>query len=185
MPDPGKSSVVRDLENGQSVLVTGGARSGKSRFSEELAGSFERVAYIATAQALDPEMAERIREHRQRRKADWVTVEEPLEVVACLREQAGKRDVLLLDCVTLWLSNLLAQNLTGEEITGQVKSLAGFLQEPGCRVICVTNEVGAGIVPENAVAREFRDLAGTTNQRLAAACHSVYWMAAGLPLRLK
>ena len=174
-----------ELDAGESVLILGGARSGKSRFAEALAQPFARVAYVATAQPLDAEMAERIRAHRKRRNPNWLTVEEPKEVLARLREQAPMQDVILLDCLTLWLSNLLADETEDDLIARRSEELADFLRDPGCRVVCVTNEVGAGIVPGNPLARRFRDLAGTANQQAAATCHKVFWMAAGIPVRVK
>lgn len=163
------------------ALVGGGARSGKSRFARELAEArFERPALVATAQALDAEMTERIARHRSDRGPRWGTIEEPLEIAAAMRRESGRYDGFVVDCLTLWLSNALAAG--GSE--PQVERLVEGLQA-GPAVVLVTNEVGCGLVPENELGRRFRDLAGILNQRCAAAAQEVYWMAFGLPVRVK
>lgn len=170
---------------GQSLLVTGGARSGKSRLAERLLADRSRVAYIATARAGDAEMAERIRRHRKRRNPGWATFEEPVSVAALLRAQKDAYDALLLDCITLWISNLMEASLEDGEILARAEELAGELRQPRGCIVCVTNEVGSGIVPAYPAGRRFRDLAGEANQVLAAACHRVVWMVAGLPVEVK
>ena len=166
---------------GRSILVLGGARSGKSRFAESLAVGFagEKI-YIATAQPGDEEMAARIAAHRGRRGPEWSTVEAPVELVEALEKAAG--NVVLIDCVTLWVSNLL---LAGAEVAPSIERLAEALRAQAGTVVVVSNEVGLGIVPDNALARRFRDDAGLANQRLAQACDEVVLVAAGLPLKLK
>ncbi|HEX9444146.1 MAG TPA: bifunctional adenosylcobinamide kinase/adenosylcobinamide-phosphate guanylyltransferase [Candidatus Binatia bacterium] len=167
------------------VLVTGGARSGKSRYAEERAGKAgRRLLYVATAEARDEEMARRIADHRARRGGAWLTVEEPVEITRRLLEQRGKVDAALVDCLTLWVSNLL---LRGDEKAARtaVEELAENTREINFPLFLVTNEVGWGIVPDNPLARAFRDLTGWTSQRLAAAADEVVLMVAGVPMIVK
>jgi adenosylcobinamide kinase/adenosylcobinamide-phosphate guanylyltransferase len=169
------------------VLVTGGARSGKSRLAEQLAEAYAPLrGYLASGQPGDGEMAERIARHRGRRGDDWETVEEPLAVVDALGRIDGCYSVVLFDCVTLWLSNLLFSCPGGaadalEEVR---RFTAGFGQRQ-TPLIIVSNEVGMGIVPEHPLARSFRDLAGEANELIAAAADEVYVTFSGLPLKLK
>jgi adenosylcobinamide kinase / adenosylcobinamide-phosphate guanylyltransferase len=167
------------------VLVGGGARSGKSRWALEHARRAWRagghLVYIATAQALDDEMRERIAQHRSERSADFVTVEEPLDLAGAIRSASGS--AIVVDCLTLWLSNLMLAG--GRQIDADFKAAVAAARESSVEVILVTNEVGCGIVPENALAREFRDRAGIMNQRFANAADEVYWMVFGQPLRVK
>ena len=167
------------------TLIGGGARSGKSRFALELAGSrFKRPAFIATAEAHDDEMQERIRVHQDERGSGWTTVEEPLDLVGALETAAQTSDGCVVDCLTLWLSNVLLSPSHDEE--GEIERLLAQLESGvGPAVILVTNEVGCGIVPENALARRYRDLAGGLNQRVAALADEAYWLAFGLPIDLK
>lgn len=163
-----------------SLLVLGGARSGKSRYAESLAKG--RKFYIATAEAFDDEMRARIAEHQQRRGGDWQNVEEPLDLVGTLSRHDVAGHFVLVDCLTLWLSNLMhAQH----DVRGEVRRLADFLRSAKARVVLVSNEVGQGIVPDNALARAFRDEQGWCNQRVAEAADEVVMMVAGLPMWLK
>lgn len=169
------------------ILVTGGARSGKSRFAERLAEGYEPLrGYLATGQPGDAEMAQRIARHRGRRGSDWHTVEEPLELTRAVLENDARFNVLLIDCVTLWLSNLLFMAEGGAD--GALQRVEAFtatfprLQTP---LVIVTNEVGMGIVPEHPLARSFRDLAGEANELIAARADEVYVTISGLPLKLK
>ena len=177
------------------TLVLGGARSGKSRYAEALieAAGVPSALYIATAEALDAEMAERIRRHRARRAAAahgiaWETVEAPLDLVGRLADLArpkcdcARGRPILVDCLTLWLSNLM---LAGSDVAAETGALVGALPALGGPVVLVANEVGLGIVPENALARAFRDHAGELNQAVAAIAERVVLLAAGLPLVLK
>lgn len=170
---------------GQVIFITGGVRSGKSRFAQELAsrGGLP-VLYLATAAPGDPEMEGRIEAHRASRPKDWATVEEERDVLGVMEALKGPHTVLL-DCVTLWISNLMGDGLSDEEILARVKSLADFF--PGCphRVILVSNEVGWGVVPPYPLGRRFRDLQGAVNQVLASAADEVYLLVAGIPLRIK
>jgi len=173
------------------TLVLGGARSGKSRYAEALiaAAGAPSALYVATAEALDAEMAERIRRHRARRAAAhgvaWETVEAPLDLVGRLADLAcdcARGRPILVDCLTLWLSNLM---LAGSDVAAETGALVGALPALGGPVVLVANEVGLGIVPENALARAFRDHAGQLNQAVAAIAERVVLLAAGLPLVLK
>lgn len=163
------------------TLVLGGARSGKSRFAEGLAQGFEGPkTYIATAEAFDDEMRQRIARHREQRAgAGWTTIEAPLDPAAALREAEG---FVLLDCVTVWLGNLMHHQ---RDIGISIDSLLSSLAETRARVVLVSNEVGLSIVPENAMARRFRDEQGIANQKLSGAVDEVFFIAAGLPLKLK
>ncbi len=165
-------------------LVLGGACSGKSTLAERYAReSGLLVTYVATAEALDGEMVTRIDKHRRRRPADWRVVEEPLALAACLERETASERCLLVDCVTLWLANLMAQGQSRltDECSALVSGLSGY---PGT-VVLVSNEVGLGIVPDSPLGRRFRDAAGRLNQDLARVCDKVTFVAAGLPLVLK
>jgi len=166
-------------------LILGGARSGKSAYAEELLSPLDPpYIYLATAQALDDEMRERVRLHRERRSTGWETVECPVELPGTLRRLRRGARPILIDCLTLWVTNLLL-GPDPDAASEAVKSLCLDLCSPGAPVILVSNEVGTGIVPENSLARRFRDLAGWTNQQVAAVCPSVTLVVAGLPLELK
>jgi adenosylcobinamide kinase/adenosylcobinamide-phosphate guanylyltransferase len=163
------------------TFVIGGARSGKSCYAESLAEGFRgRKTYIATAEAFDDEMRERIAKHRQQRGDGWETVEAPLELAAALT--ACVSGFVLIDCLTVWLGNLMHHGL---DATAEVTKLTDALKRTRARVVIVSNEVGLGIVPENALARAFRDAQGLANQRIAEVADSVIFMAAGLPMVLK
>jgi len=166
----------------RSVLVLGGARSGKSRYAQALAeASAPRRLFLATAEAGDEEMAARIARHRADRGEGWATREEPLELTAALREEARPGRTVLVDCVTLWLGALmLARRDLAREISDLAREI-GRLEGP---VVFVSNEVGSGVVPVTPLGREFRDWQGRANQEIAAACDAVVWMVAGLPLLL-
>jgi adenosylcobinamide kinase/adenosylcobinamide-phosphate guanylyltransferase len=166
------------------TLVIGGARSGKSRFAEKmvLASGLEPI-YVATAQALDEEMKLRIIEHRRRRaEQGWRTIEEPFELAVTLDREAGAGKAVLVDCLTLWLSNLMLAGFNVDGIGDRLIEQMSNLRGP---VVLVSNEVGLGMVPETALGRQFRDAQGHLNQSLAAAVPRVIFMAAGLPLVLK
>lgn len=169
------------------VLVTGGSRSGKSRFAERLAEEYAPLrGYLATGEPGDTEMADRIDRHRARRGPEWQTVEEPLQVAEALLANDHRFSVILLDCVTMWLSNLLFQSDPDpKEALRRVASFADSFQSFKTPLIIVTNEVGMGIVPEHPLARSFRDLAGEANEIIAAKADEVYVTISGLPLKLK
>ncbi|MEQ1697309.1 MAG: bifunctional adenosylcobinamide kinase/adenosylcobinamide-phosphate guanylyltransferase [Hyphomicrobiaceae bacterium] len=164
------------------ILITGGARSGKSRRAEFRTLAFRGApVYIATAQAFDGEMEERIRVHRDRRGPEWQLREAPLDLVAALSETNGLGP-RLVDCLTLWLSNLMH---AGRDWSEEADKLADELSRQRSPVVLVTNEVGLGIVPGNALARAFRDAAGLLNQRMADAADEVEFVVSGLPLKVK
>jgi adenosylcobinamide kinase/adenosylcobinamide-phosphate guanylyltransferase len=174
------------------ILVTGGSRSGKSNYAEELAEALPgpRV-FVATCPVIDDEMRERIRKHQEHRaKADWHTVEEPSDPAGVLLKTQGYR-VFLIDCLTLWINNLMygaeQQGLafSEEDMVRSCTDLIEACSRIDGTVILVTNEVGSGIVPENAAARLFRDLVGRCNQTIARAAHDVFLLSCGLPITLK
>jgi adenosylcobinamide kinase / adenosylcobinamide-phosphate guanylyltransferase len=169
----------------RSHLILGGARSGKSRFAVAQLARRARVAFIATAQAGDRDMAQRIRRHRDERPSHWDTIEEPHDVVGALDKLDGRADAVLVDCVTVWVANRLLRGDTDEVILGQGAALAAFIGRRPCDLILVSNEVGEGVHPETAQGLRFRDLLGLVNQRLAAVCDHVTLMVAGLPLTIK
>lgn len=168
----------------QIILITGGARSGKSLYAETRAAALgSRRIYVATAEAGDDEMAQRIAAHRKRRGDAWTTVEEPMRLAETLLAWRGRTDCAVVDCLTLWLSNLLFRD--EQDIQEKIEALTLTLPCLDFSVALVTNEVGAGIVPDNRLARQFRDLAGYANQRLAAVANEVVLMVAGIPMIVK
>ncbi|MEH3048479.1 bifunctional adenosylcobinamide kinase/adenosylcobinamide-phosphate guanylyltransferase [Sphingomonas adhaesiva] len=168
---------------GMTTLVLGGARSGKSRHAQALAeAAGGRLVFVATAQGFDDEMRDRIARHRADRDARWRTVEAPTDLAAALRTADAPDTTILVDCLTLWTSNLL---LADADIPAACDALLAALAAMRARVLLVANEVGWGIVPDNALARAFRDAAGIVNQRVAAAATHVHLIVAGLPLVLK
>ena len=163
------------------TLVLGGARSGKSRYAEGLVTAIPGPwHYIATAQALDDEMRARILTHQARRGAGWTTVEAPLDLAGALAKAAARP--VLVDCLTLWLTNLM---LAGHDLKVATAALDAALDARSTETVLVANEVGLGIVPDNALARAFRDAAGQLNQHVAASAAVVVFMVAGLAMRLK
>lgn len=169
-----------------SHLLLGGARSGKSRYAVEQArvigGS---AAVVATARAVDRDMAARIARHRAERPAQWVTLEEPLDVAAACRRAARSHDLVIVDCVTVWVSNLMERGDDDTLVLAAVDDLAKLLRERLVSIILVSNEVGQGVHPPTELGRRFRDLLGVVNQRLAAAADRVTLMVAALPLTVK
>lgn len=166
------------------TLILGGARAGKSTYAESLIDSSGagRALYIATAEPGDVEMATRIASHRSRRGEDWTTVEEPRELADTIAGNAMPGRPILIDCLTLWLSNIMH---AGYDCDEALDRLIEALQKLPCATVMVSNEVGLGIVPDNKLAREFRDLAGRMNQRVAQRAERVVFVAAGLPLLMK
>lgn len=166
-------------------LILGGAKSGKSSYAESLVTALPPpYIYVATAQALDDEMKDRVMKHRARRIPSWETIETPIRLVETLASLQHRGAPVLVDCMTLWLTNLLiGQDAPQPE--QPLDELCTFLPLVDYPLFIVSNEVGSGIVPQNALARRFRDLAGSANQRLAAVCQAVTLVVAGLPLRIK
>jgi adenosylcobinamide kinase/adenosylcobinamide-phosphate guanylyltransferase len=165
------------------ILIGGGSRSGKSRYALDYARRIGGpAAFIATAETLDDEMSARARAHRSDRGDTFTTVEEPVELERALADTCQRFRSVVVDCLTLWISNLM---LRGIEPSRAARSALEFAAASPAAVIFVTNEVGCGIVPENELARRFRDEAGAINQQAAASAHEVYWMVFGIPVRVK
>ena len=165
------------------TLVTGGARSGKSVLAERMVKATGSAPfYIATGRAWDDEMRTRIDHHRDRRGEEWTTIEAPLDLVPTLKQHCAPDHTVLVDCLTLWVTNLMMDE---RDVDREGETLASALAALPGRIVLVTNEVGFGIVPENALARAFRDHAGRLAQTIAAAADEVLFVAAGLPLKLK
>lgn len=170
-----------------TTLVIGGCRSGKSRYAltaADAVGGTNKI-FLATSVPRDAEMEERVRSHQAERGTDWHTIEEPVKIDEKLVAHSQKADVILVDCLTLWLSNLLAAGMDDPDIYTRVDRTARALSHARCPVFLVTNEVGYGIVPENSLARRFRDLAGQVNQRMAAVADRVVLTVAGIALQIK
>jgi adenosylcobinamide kinase/adenosylcobinamide-phosphate guanylyltransferase len=168
-------------------LVIGGCRSGKSRYAEQwVAENFTDKVFVATLEACDDtEMEQRIALHLQSRGMGWLTVEEPLDLAGVLEKNETGAEVFLVDCLTMWLTNMMMQGFSDEKIQRRVALLCVTIADLPASVVLVANEVGLGIVPESPLGRRFRDLAGWTNQQFALVCRQVVLVAAGLPLRLK
>jgi adenosylcobinamide kinase/adenosylcobinamide-phosphate guanylyltransferase len=193
----------RNSFQSKTIVITGGARSGKSRFAEQYAselGSYDEqreIVYIATSQIYDEEMEKRVAIHRHRRSSDWRTIEEPYDLEAVLQRLAEEKvSVVLIDCVTLWISNLLLHaDVSGteqwmdphrsEHIFQRIADLATRVKEAPFSTIFVTNEVGDSLVPDYPLGRVFRDLAGRANQALAAKADEVFLVVCGIPLNLR
>lgn len=173
----------------QLILILGGARSGKSACAEDLARQGERTLFVATAEALDDDMKRRIEKHRARRPAAWDTLEEPLDPVAAIPSALAGHDTLLIDCLTLWVSNLLLQLGDDADAETEILSRAGALLDlydrTEARWILVSNEVGLGVAPATELGRNYRDVLGRVNQLFASRADKVYLMVAGLPVDLK
>ncbi|MEP2102016.1 MAG: bifunctional adenosylcobinamide kinase/adenosylcobinamide-phosphate guanylyltransferase [Parasphingorhabdus sp.] len=174
---------IKSDRSGQITLILGGTRSGKSSFAQKMAEeSGRQLIYIATAEAFDEEMTDRIARHQQDRGPVWQTVEEPLDLAAAITAHSSQQTTVLVDCLTIWLSNIM---LADQDITAALDALGQALSNASGPVILVSNEVGSGIVPETPLGRQFRDEAGWMNQRMAAVAGDVALITAGLPLWLK
>jgi adenosylcobinamide kinase/adenosylcobinamide-phosphate guanylyltransferase len=171
----------------QITLITGGARSGKSSFALSLAlQHYSKRAFLATAVPFDREMKDRISRHREERRGRFLTIEEAVELPRALADLPGGTEVAVVDCLTVWLGNLYHHFQEDEDkIRGQVEAFLQELDHPCCDLILVTNEVGWGIVPDNAMARSFRDMAGTLNRRAAEKAAAAYLLCCGIPVALK
>jgi adenosylcobinamide kinase/adenosylcobinamide-phosphate guanylyltransferase len=167
------------------ILVLGGAASGKSQVALELAGTTGPKVFVATGQALDREMAERIRRHRASRAADWTTAEVPVDLAGWFRNYAATYRTIVVDCLTLWLSNLQSRRVSDPAVPDHVDDLVHAIRTTSARVVLVTNELGLGVVPVSGAGRRFRDMAGKVHQQIATTADEVHLVVAGLRLRLK
>jgi len=171
----------------ETVLIIGGCRSGKSRYALELAAQVDVTnrTFVATLVPGDIEMKERVRRHQKERDQTWNTVEAEFRLPEAIRDHSYEGNIIVVDCLTLWLSNLLLESDDLQRIEGQIHALIQSLETAQCPVFLVSNEVGTGIVPENPLARMFRDMAGFANQKVAACADRVVWMVAGIPVMIK
>lgn len=168
------------------IFITGGCRSGKSRFALNYGNQhFSKKLYLATCEVLDEEMACRVENHKKMRGPEWQTIEEPIEVVQKIRQYGNEVEVILLDCITLWLSNLLMKWGDDGRAMEEVEKLTEALKGSPSSFILVSNEVGMGIVPADPLSRRFRDIAGWANQKLAESVDTVIFMVSGIPIFLK
>lgn len=168
------------------IFITGGCRSGKSRFALNYGNQhFSKKLYLATCEVLDEEMACRVENHKKMRGPEWQTIEEPLEVVQKIRQYGNEVEVILLDCITLWLSNLLMKWDDDGRAMEEVGKLIEAFKESQASFIFVSNEVGMGIVPADLLSRRFRDIAGWANQKMAESVDTVIFMVSGIPVFLK
>lgn len=177
----------KTANRGRIILVLGGCRSGKSRYAMDRADAMAEGGklYLATSVPTDPEMEKRVARHQAERGPDWQTIEEPVLIDESIAAAGRTARVILVDCLTLWTANLLYEKNSEDDIMASVTLLGKALRACPCPVILVSNEVGYGIVPENRVAREFRDMAGLVNQRVAAVADEVILCAAGIPVQIK
>lgn len=174
---------MRELKRRSVTLVLGGVRSGKSRFAQKLAEKESSVVFVATAKAVDEEMRNKIRRHQQERPKQWRTVEEPLDLARVFDECAQQFKILLVDCLTLFVANVLEAD--PEMVNARIDALVEALRHVPTSVVLVSNEVGSGVVPPYPSGRQFRDLLGEVNQKVASVADKVVLMVAGLPLVLK
>jgi adenosylcobinamide kinase/adenosylcobinamide-phosphate guanylyltransferase len=174
----------------ETIFIIGGCRSGKSRYALELASRTggtpgKKNLFLATCVPFDDEMKQRVECHQRQRGSEWTTIEVPHRLPEAIDRQSLEVNLILVDCLTLWISNLLLETDDPDKITDQTRRLTQSIKNAPCRVIIVSNEVGTGIVPENRLARQFRDAAGFANQALAACADRVIWMVAGIPVSIK
>ncbi len=171
---------------GKTILITGGSRSGKSRHALHLTKNIRgQKIFLATAEPLDEEMAERIKKHQNERGKEWSTIEESLDPTSVLKEKGDEPGYIILDCITLWLSNMIMKNMTQQTILQRVHEFVGKCKNCASNIIVITNELGSGTVPMQPSARSFRDLAGETNQILASEFDEVINMVSGIPVAIK
>jgi len=168
------------------IFITGGCRSGKSRYALDYVNQhFLKKLYLASCEALDEEMAQRIEHHKKMRGPEWHTIEEPVEIVDKIRQYGDKVEVILLDCITLWLSNILMKWDSDSRIMDEVDRFVDVIKQSPTSFIIVSNEVGMGIVPAEPLGRRFRDLSGMVNQKIAEVADTVIYMVSGIPMFLK
>jgi adenosylcobinamide kinase / adenosylcobinamide-phosphate guanylyltransferase len=176
---------IKRKATSQIILILGGAASGKSDIALQLAGMKKPKAFLATGQGLDDEMATRIARHQATRGSDWKTAEVPTELAAWFKQKGKAYQAIVLDCVTLWLSNLHEAGVSATTVARNVDELLAAMRRTNVRIVIVSNELGLGLVPMNRAARGFRDLAGRVNQQIAAVADEVHLVVAGISLRLK
>src|SRR5947209_12783665 len=182
----GKELTMQETRQGSVTLVLGGARSGKSRYAQQLAEQSRHVVFVATAKACDEEMRAKIERHRRDRSNEWPTIEEPLDLAKTLVEHELACDVIVVDCLTIFAANLLeVEGEDSDSMERRGEALCEALRTARCNVVLVSNEVGSGVVPEYAVGCRYRDLLGEINQKVARIADDVVLMVAGLPLALK
>jgi adenosylcobinamide kinase/adenosylcobinamide-phosphate guanylyltransferase len=171
----------------ESILIIGGARSGKSRYALDLVKAYPRgeKIFVATCVPRDDEMKERVERHRKERGAGWKTLEIPVHIADAITQNSQGAGLILIDCLTLWVSNLIFEIKDEPAINHYLDRLIESIRKSDSPVILVTNEVGCGIVPENPLARRFRDIAGRVNQQVASVCSKVFWMVAGIPVPIR
>ena len=168
----------------ESCLITGGSRSGKSTYALNLGATASRPFFIATGWAGDAEMADRIKRHKAERASHWTTIETRLDVASAIRDAASKgADFILLDCLTLWTSNILCEE--PESLDSRLEDLLSVIPQVGAPLVFVTNEVGSGIVPGDPLSRKFRDAAGMVNRKVAASVATVFMTVCGIPIKIK
>jgi adenosylcobinamide kinase/adenosylcobinamide-phosphate guanylyltransferase len=179
-------SMNEGISMGKLVLVLGGARSGKSRFAAGLASKKnKKTAFVATCVPADEEMKQRIAQHRSSRPASWKTFEEAENLAGLIAKINNDFDYILLDCLTLWLSNLLLKGCSEDKIQNEINKMVSCIKKGRAHLIIVSNEVGSGIVPEHKLGRDFRDMAGRIHQSLAHESHDVYLIVSGIPCAIK
>jgi adenosylcobinamide kinase/adenosylcobinamide-phosphate guanylyltransferase len=170
----------------EKILVIGGCRSGKSSHALHLAEQFPgQKIFLATCMPQDKEMEQRVLRHQQQRSSAWETLEVPVFIPEAIHKNSIKEHVILVDCLTLWINNLILDDDKPENIDNHIQKLTESIEKAECPVILVSNEVGTGIVPENKLARLFRDITGFANQKVAACVDQVIWMVAGIPVKIK
>jgi adenosylcobinamide kinase/adenosylcobinamide-phosphate guanylyltransferase len=169
------------------IFVIGGCRSGKSTYAMQTAEKMaaEQKVFIATCVPQDDEMKRRVARHQKERSQNWVTVEAPLDLPQAIRQNSRTADVILVDCLTLWVSNLLMESEDENNIEETISQFINALEKAACPIVLVSNEVGTGIVPENRLARQYRDIIGLVNQAVAKTAGKVIWMVAGIPVTIK
>ncbi len=170
---------------GKIILILGGARSGKSTYALELAKKYKKVAFIATCLGLDKEMRQRIKLHKEARPKHWKTFEEPLELATLLVKIDNGFDCILIDCLTLLVSNLILSGKSEAQVLNKIEETLVALRGKKAKIILVSNEVGLGIVPDNKLGRIFRDIAGKVNQLIAKEAREVYFTISGIPMKIK
>lgn len=169
------------------TFITGGCRSGKSTYALQLAERLpaEKSIFIATCAPQDEEMKQRVAKHQRQRSRNWITIEEPLRLPEAILQNSRREEVILIDCLTLWVSNLLMETDDAKQLEQTISKLIHSLEKAKGPVVLVSNEVGTGIVPENRLARQYRDIIGLVNQAVAQTAGKVIWMVAGIPATIK